>query len=178
MPLALAIAAFVIPLGFDTLAVSIALGLRGMQPWRPALLFAAFEVTMPLAGIGLGRYVGARVESLADYLGGIIVIAVGLHALREAFEHEDEIGRFSLRGVRGVLTAGLGVSTDEIAIGFRWEQCGSRWGQYSPRSASRRSWSLRAASSWATRSAGGSDNRLPGFPGSWPGRRLSCWAPG
>lgn len=118
MPLALAIAAFVIPLGFDTLAVSIALGLRGMQPWRPALLFAAFEVTMPLAGIGLGRYVGARVESLADYLGGVIVVAVGLHVLREAFEHDDEIGRFSLRGVRGMLAAGLGVSTDEIAIGF------------------------------------------------------------
>lgn len=115
---ALAIAAFVIPLGFDTLAVSIALGLRGMQPWRPALVFAAFEATMPLAGIGLGRYVGARVESLAGYLGGIIIIAVGLHTLRETFEQDGDIGRFSLRGVRGMIAAGLGVSTDEIAIGF------------------------------------------------------------
>src|SRR5579864_3295037 len=114
MPMAFAIAAFVIPLGFDTLAVSIALGLRGIQPLRPALLFAAFEVTMPLAGIGLGRYMGARVESLAGYLGAIIVIGVGLHTLHEAFGHEDDTGRFSFRGVRGMVAAGLGISTDEI----------------------------------------------------------------
>jgi len=37
------IIAFVIPLGFDTLAVAIALGLRGIGPFRPALVFAAFE---------------------------------------------------------------------------------------------------------------------------------------
>ena len=118
MPTALAIAAFVIPLGFDTLAISIALGLRGVSPWRPAVLFAAFETTMPLAGIGLGHYVGSRVESLAGYLGGIVVVAVGFHTLREVFEQEGELRGFSLRGVRGVVAAGLGVSTDEIAIGF------------------------------------------------------------
>lgn len=116
--MALAIAAFVIPLGFDTLAVSVALGLRGMRPLQPALVFAAFEVTMPLAGIALGRYAGARVESLAGYLGGLIVIALGLHTLREALENEDTVESFSLRSVRGIVTAGLGVSTDEIAIGF------------------------------------------------------------
>lgn len=118
MTTALAIAAFVIPLGFDTFAVSIALGLRGVNPWRPALLFAAFETTMPLAGIALGHYVGARVESLAGYLGGIVVLAVGFHTLREAFESEGELKGFSLRGLRGVVAAGFGVSTDEIAIGF------------------------------------------------------------
>lgn len=118
MPVALAIAAFVIPLGFDTLAVSIALGLRGTNPWRPALLFAAFEVMMPVAGIILGRYAGARLESLAGYLGGIIIVAVGVHTLREAFQHEGEIGRLSLRGARGIVATGLAVSTDEMAIGF------------------------------------------------------------
>ena len=35
-------AAFVIPLGFDTLAVAVVLGLRGMRPLRPALTFAFF----------------------------------------------------------------------------------------------------------------------------------------
>lgn len=118
MRTALAIAAFVIPLGFDTFAVSVALGLRGVRPLRPALVFAAFEVTMPLAGIALGRYVGARVESLAGYLGGLIVIALGIHTLREATENDDAVASFSLRGVREMFTAGLGISSDEIAIGF------------------------------------------------------------
>jgi len=34
------IAAFVLPLGLDTFAVAIALGLRTVNPLRPALVFA------------------------------------------------------------------------------------------------------------------------------------------
>jgi len=49
------IVAFVIPLGFDTLAVAIALGLRGIEPLRPALVFAAFETITPIVGIVVGR---------------------------------------------------------------------------------------------------------------------------
>lgn len=115
---ALQIAAFVIPLGIDTLAVAIALGLRGLQPLRPALLFTAFEVTMPLLGIALGRFVGYRFEALAVYLGGVIIILVGLHTLREVLAHDDDTRRFAFGTARGVLAAGLGISTDEIAIGF------------------------------------------------------------
>jgi manganese efflux pump family protein len=115
MPTALAMAAFVIPLGFDTLAVSIALGLRGIRPLRPALIFAAFEVTMPLVGIGLGRYLGVRAESVAVYLGGILLIGVGIHTLRETSERGHDV---SFRSLRAAVATGLGVSTDEIAIGF------------------------------------------------------------
>jgi putative Mn2+ efflux pump MntP len=49
----LKIVAFVLPLGLDTLAISIALGLRGSTPWRPALTFAVFEGLMPILGIVL-----------------------------------------------------------------------------------------------------------------------------
>jgi hypothetical protein len=51
------IAAFVVPLGFDTLAVAIALGLRGLGPLRAALAFAFFEAVMPLVGLLLGHFV-------------------------------------------------------------------------------------------------------------------------
>jgi hypothetical protein len=34
------IAAFVLPLGLDTLALAVALGLRGMKPLKPAMVFA------------------------------------------------------------------------------------------------------------------------------------------
>lgn len=54
------IAALVLPLGLDTLAVALALGLRGMEPLRPALWFTLFETVMPLIGIAAGWRIGAR----------------------------------------------------------------------------------------------------------------------
>ena len=56
------IVAFVLPLGLDTLAIAIALGLQGQGPLRPALLFVVFETTMPLIGIVIGRVVGLWFE--------------------------------------------------------------------------------------------------------------------
>ena len=73
------IVAFVLPLGLDTLAIAIALGLQGQSPLRPALLFVVFETTMPLIGIVIGRVVGLWFETPAAYLGGLILLAVGFH---------------------------------------------------------------------------------------------------
>jgi len=115
---AVRIAAFVIPLGFDTFAVAVALGLRGLRPLRPALLFSLFETAMPLIGILVGRYLGFRFGALAVYLGAIILIGLGIHTLRKALERNNETASLSFESVRGTLIAGLGISTDEIAVGF------------------------------------------------------------
>jgi putative Mn2+ efflux pump MntP len=115
---ALRIAAFVIPLGFDTFAVAVALGLRGLHPLRPALLFSLFETPIPLIGILVGRYVGLRFGTLAVYIGAIILIGIGIHTLRETMEDDDVQGSLSFGSVRGIWLAGSAVSTDEIAMGF------------------------------------------------------------
>jgi manganese efflux pump family protein len=112
------IVAFVLPLGLDTLAIAIALGLQGQPPLRPALLFVVFETTMPLIGIVIGRFVGLWFETPAAYLGGLILLVVGLHTVREARDRENEGQRFALDSLRGIILAGLGISVDEIAIGF------------------------------------------------------------
>ncbi len=116
--MALRIAAFVIPLGFDTLAVAVALGLRGLHPLRPALLFSLFETAMPLIGILVGRYVGFRSGTLAVYIGAIILVGLGIHTLRETLQRDNETASFSFESARGTLLAGLAISTDEIAVGF------------------------------------------------------------
>jgi len=64
------IIAFSLPLGLDTLAIAIALGLQGQRPLRPALLFVVFETTMPLIGVAIGRVVGLWFETPAVYVGG------------------------------------------------------------------------------------------------------------
>jgi putative Mn2+ efflux pump MntP len=112
------IAVFVLPLGLDTLAIAIALGLQGHRPLRPALLFVIFETTMPLIGIVIGRVVGLWFETPAAYLGGLILLAVGFHMVREARHRKNEIQRFALDSLRRIILAGLGISMDEIAIGF------------------------------------------------------------
>jgi len=73
---------------------------------------------MPLAGIAVGYHVGRRFEAAAAYVGAIILIGIGLHTLRETLESRDPAARPSLESVRGVMLAGFGISTDEIAIGF------------------------------------------------------------
>jgi len=112
------IVAFVLPLGLDTLAIAVALGLRGQRPLRPALLFVVFETTMPLIGIVIGRVVGLWFEAGAAYLGGLILLAVGLHMLQEARFRQDAAQGIGLDSRRAIVLAGLGISMDEIAIGF------------------------------------------------------------
>ena len=116
--MSLKIAAFVLPLGLDTLALAIALGLRGFRPWRPALIFSAFEGIMPLFGIGLARLVSRRFETIAVVTGGIILVGLGIHSVREAFYGEKQAEHISFSSVRSLLPAGLAISTDELAIGF------------------------------------------------------------
>lgn len=112
------IVAFVLPLGLDTLAIAVALGLQGQSPLRPALLFVVFETTMPLIGIVIGRVVGLWFETPAGYLGGLILLAVGFHTVREARHRKNEIQRLAFHSPRAIILAGLGISMDEIAIGF------------------------------------------------------------
>src|ERR1700736_235233 len=108
------IAAFVVPLGFDTLAVALALGLRGIGPWRPALVFAAFETVMPIVGIIVGRFAGDRFAAPAQLVGGLVLIGVGVHAFREALEEGDEAAGLSFGSLRAAAVAGLGISMDEL----------------------------------------------------------------
>src|SRR5215469_13112817 len=93
--LVLKIAAFVVPLGFDTFAVAVLLGLRRLSPFRPAVTFAVFEALMPLVGFWLGRQAGRWLETPAAILGGLVLIGVAAHLARETLEDKDETERLS-----------------------------------------------------------------------------------
>lgn len=115
---ALRVAAFVLPLGLDTLAIAIALGMRGTPLVRAAVTFAVFEALMPLAGLALGGIVPREWETAATVAGGAVLALVGLHVVRESSELDEEVERLSFVSVRLALLAGLAVSMDELAIGF------------------------------------------------------------
>jgi putative Mn2+ efflux pump MntP len=123
------IVAFVLPLGLDTLAITIALGLQGEGLLRPAFAFTVFETTMPLIGIVIGRVVGLWFETAAAYLGGLILVAVGIHMVREAWHRKNEAQRFALNSLRGIILARLGISMDEIFPALQQKRPPTnRWG--------------------------------------------------
>jgi manganese efflux pump family protein len=121
MGTALKLAGVVLPLGLDTFAVALALGLAGLGPGprlRMSLLFAGFEAAMPLLGVALGAPLGEQIGSAADYIAAGLIFALGLYMLLFEGEQEERLLSLSRRGLLGALALGASISLDELAIGF------------------------------------------------------------
>jgi putative Mn2+ efflux pump MntP len=112
---------FAAPLALDTFAVSAAIGMAGLPErdrLRLSVVFAAFEMAMPLVGFLIGRAVGGAVGSFADGGAIAILVAVGVLMLRG---EEDEAAIAGAAGrVHGAAIIGLGlsISLDELAVGL------------------------------------------------------------
>ncbi len=89
--------AFILPLGFDTLGVSLSLGMRSAAPstsrqqrrsalpfWlRSAILFASAEMLMPIIGLFIGYALSTIVGGIMHYIGVFLLIGIGLWELVE-----------------------------------------------------------------------------------------------
>jgi putative Mn2+ efflux pump MntP len=113
---------FVIPLGLDTFAVGAALGAAGVtgrSRLRISLVMSAFEMAMPLLGLLLGRGLGAAIGEVADYLAIAILAGVGIWmAVHEEADEADRAGGLLAGNVLATLAIGIGISLDELAVGF------------------------------------------------------------
>ena len=114
--------AFVLPLGLDSFAVAAALGtaaLPARQRWRISAIFVIFEAGMPLIGLAAGASLAHAVGGIADYLAAAALLAVGAWMLLDGDDSETGKAQalLSKRGV-AVISLGLAISTDELAIGF------------------------------------------------------------
>jgi manganese efflux pump family protein len=114
--------AFVLPLGLDSFAVAAAMGAAGVAGWRARLrisaIFVIFEAGMPLIGLAAGTGLARAIGPVADYVAATAVIAVGVWMLLGRDEGEERAGQIA--GVSGlaIITLGLSISADELAIGF------------------------------------------------------------
>ena len=113
---------FVLPLGLDTFAVSAALGLQGLPKrdrLRVSLLLTAFEMSMPVVGLFMGRGLGDAIGSVAEYIAAALLIGLGIYMLNEDEEAEGEkaAGLASRSGL-ALVGLGLSISLDELAMGF------------------------------------------------------------
>jgi putative Mn2+ efflux pump MntP len=114
--------AFVLPLGLDSFAVAAAIGaaraVTARDRLRISLIFLAFEGGMPLIGLGLGSALARGIGTVADYLAGAAVIAVGAWMLLARDDDQDRAGRLASSRGLALIALGLSISMDELAIGF------------------------------------------------------------
>jgi len=112
-----------VALGLDNLAAAIGFGVggvRGGTRLRIAVVFGLFEAGMPVLGLLLGHGVADTLGQAARWLGGAVLIAVGViglvHARRAAGSAEGaDLGGQPLWRL---LLAGLVLSGDNLAAGF------------------------------------------------------------
>ncbi len=121
---------FVLPLGLDTLGVSISLGIKSHRsepaekegkrnafpPWLgSALLFSLAETVMPVVGLALGYAVSLLLSSVMHILGPLLLIGVGLWELleeiRERISKRKEHKNLAGNKPRGVSLAGASPAT-------------------------------------------------------------------
>ncbi len=114
--------ALVLPLGLDTFAVAAALGVIGIGPahrLRVSALFSSFEAGMPLIGLALGAPLGHAVGGAADYVAIGVLLAFGLYTLLVSEGRaEGSLAQLAQMRGPGALLLGVGISLDELAIGF------------------------------------------------------------
>jgi putative Mn2+ efflux pump MntP len=107
-------------LGLDVFAVSVGAGMRGTPGaarLRIAAAFTAAEVTMTLAGIGLGSLAGRLLGDVAGYIGFAALAGVGIYMIVVALR-EHEAGGFDLSRGWGLFLGALSISLDSLGIGF------------------------------------------------------------
>jgi manganese efflux pump family protein len=106
-------------LGLDVFAVSIGVGMRGADRWlkvRIGFAFSVAEITMTLAGCGLGALAGRLIGDFAGDLGFAALVCVGIYMVVET-RRESAEGLDLSRGV-GLMLAALSTSLDSLGIGF------------------------------------------------------------
>lgn len=81
--------ALILPLGLDTLGVSLGLGMRtasqplasggkGLPMWmRTATLFALAEMLMPIVGLLIGAALSSLLSDVMHYIGALLLISIG-----------------------------------------------------------------------------------------------------
>ena len=146
MPLSFVL--FLLPLGLDTLGVSLGLGIKGnaaltgkdgarspgIPLWlRSAILFALAETLMPLVGLAIGYTASVLISGIMNIIGALLLIAVGgWELLTEVLESyrkrcvaqpapimKKAAATQSARfSWRQQLLLALSVSLDELAVGF------------------------------------------------------------
>lgn len=110
-----------IAVGLDNFAVSIGVGLAGVDArtrWRVVVVFGAFEAGMPLLGLLLGHGAAHTLGRATQYTGGALLALAGFWALMQARQSERPVTDSPGAGTGRLIIVGFALSIDNLVVGF------------------------------------------------------------
>jgi len=93
-------------------------GLPPRHRLRVSLVMSCFEMAMPVVGLLLGHALGHLVGGAAVYVAIAVLAALGAWMLLHEEDEGEAVERLAAGGGIALLTLGLSISLDELAIGF------------------------------------------------------------
>ncbi|WP_066372082.1 manganese efflux pump MntP [Neobacillus fumarioli] len=106
-------------LGMDAFSVGLGMGmynLRLRKIFKIGMTIGIFHVWMPLLGILAGKFLSGRFGTLASFLGGLLLIVLGLNMIWSSFKQESE--KVMTPAGIGLLIFALSVSLDSFSVGL------------------------------------------------------------
>ena len=114
-------------LGMDAFSVGLGMGmipLRLKQIFYIGMTIGIFHIMMPLAGIGVGKFLSSHLGNVATYAGGSLLIILGGQMIFSSFKQEE---RTIVAPVGyGLLMFALSVSLDSFSVGLSLGIYGAR----------------------------------------------------
>ncbi len=114
-------------LGMDAFSVGLGMGffrLRLKQMFYIGLTIGLFHIVMPLLGMLIGRFLSQRFGSIASYIGGALLLLLGVQMIAASFKKEND-PLISPIGV-GLIFFALSVSLDSFSVGLSLGIYGAR----------------------------------------------------
>jgi putative Mn2+ efflux pump MntP len=106
-------------LGLDAFSLGLGIGMRGIRlldVLKISVVIALFHIVMPLVGFFMGNYLGLLLGSVANTVGGILLVLLGSHMVYSAIRG-DAVKSFDYRTMWGLLLFSFMVSIDAFSVG-------------------------------------------------------------
>jgi len=114
-------------LGMDAFSVGLGMGLirlRLKQIFYIGLTIGLFHIFMPLCGIIIGRFISQQFGGIATYVGGILLLVLGIQMIVSSFREESQ--PFISPVGMGLVFFALSVSLDSFSVGLSLGIYGAR----------------------------------------------------
>lgn len=111
-----------IAIASNNLAFAFGLGALGTSRYhlRIVLIFTLTEFTIPLVGLFIGQFLSSFIDKYATITGSLILIGLGIYTIYSTFKSkEQKEGSIEyVASIKGLLLVALGLSTDNLLVGF------------------------------------------------------------